>query len=170
MNMMRQIEEDSKRVPETFVADVRKFTEAVGCTTDQFNVRQTALYIGLQLEEMAEKLDAMGMGGHADNNPVHVLHVLSSEFKRGLLDGYVEGADREAMADADVDLCWVTVGSMLSQGIDVLGAMNEVARSNMSKLIEAPDGTPLVIKDINGKVCKPDSFSGPDLTPFICKE
>lgn len=49
---------------ETFVADVRRFTEAVGCTTDRFNVRQTALYIGLQLEEMAEKLEAMDVSSH----------------------------------------------------------------------------------------------------------
>lgn len=171
---------------ETFIADVRQFTEAVGCTADRFNVRQTALYVGLQLEEMAEKLDAMGMGGDARNNPVKILHVLSGEFKRGLLDGYVEGADREAMLDADVDLAWVTIGSALSQGADVLGAMREVSRANLDKLVECVDcagfmapaddctkcnGSGLVaIKDANGKVTKPAGWRAPDITPFVCKD
>lgn len=166
MNMMEQIEADSNRVPETFVADVRQFTESVGCTTDRFNVRQTALYLGLMAEEFAEAMEALSLADAASR-----LHSLADAFKRGDLDGAVQTTNQRAeLLDACVDISWVTIGAMLSQGADVLGAMREVARSNMSKLIEAPDGTPLAIKDINGKVCKPDSFTQPNLTPYICKE
>lgn len=144
---------------ETFVADVRRFTEAAGCTTDRFNVRQTALYIGLQLEEMAEKLEACGLGLHAER-----LHRLAWGFKEGDHDGDVHLGDRAAMLDADIDLAWVTVGAALSAGADVLGAMREVARANLDKI--GPDGA--VLKDANGKVQKPLGWRAPDVTPFIC--
>lgn len=146
---------------ETFVADVRRFTEAVGCTTDRFNVRQTALYIGLQLEELGEKLDACGLGFHAAH-----LHALGDMFKEGVFDEGVGRVERAALLDADIDLAWVTIGSALSQGADVLGAMREVARANLDKI--GPDGT--VLKDENGKVRKPEGWRPPDLTPFVCRE
>lgn len=170
---------------ETFVADVRRFTEAVGCTTDRFNVRQTALYIGLQLEEMAEKLEAVGMVGEEGSIP-RSFRSLSEFFKAGFYDSMVANGDQEAMLDADVDLAWVTIGSSLSQGADVLGAMREVARANIDKLIPCDEqhlgiDRPLndcpkcggtlyyVIKDENGKVKKPDGWRGPDNSPFIIK-
>lgn len=149
---------------ETFVADVRRFTEAVGCTTDRFNVRQTALYIGLQLEEMAEKLEAVGYAG--DALLVRLMKGTSGQFKSGSFDQLVETGDREAMLDADVDLAWVTVGSALSQGADLLGAMREVARANLDKI--GPDGT--VLKDENGKVKKPAGWRGPDIAPYVLRE
>lgn len=142
---------------ETFVADVRRFTELAGCTTDQFNVRQTALYIGLQLEEMAEKLEAAGAfvaAGYVDE--------VADMFKQGYYDASIGNADHEALLDADVDLAWVTIGSMLSQGADVLGAMKEVARANLDKF---PGG--VVTKDENGKVVKPNGWQGPDLSPYV---
>lgn len=156
---------------ETFVADVRRFTEAVGCTTDRFNVRQTALYIGLQLEEMAEKLEALGWDGAAAtggffSDLVIKLRQASTMFKQGRMDNVVELGDREAMLDADVDLAWVTVGSALSQGADLLGAMREVARANLDKI--GPDGT--VLKDENGKVKKPAGWRGPDIAPYVLRE
>lgn len=147
---------------ETFVADVRRFTEAVGCTTDRFNVRQTALYIGLQLEEMAEKLEAVCLQGVTSDQ----LRTMSSNFKSGYYDTLVANGDREAMLDADVDLAWVTVGSALSQGTDLIGAMREVARANLDKI--GQDGT--VLKDENGKVKKPEGWRGPDIAPYVMRE
>ena len=144
---------------ETFVADVRKFAEAAGHTTDEFNVRQTALYIGLQLEEMAEKLEAV-LGW--ESSLAAGLQQQSGLFKEGHRDHLIAQADREAVLDADVDLAWVTIGSMLSQGADVTGAMNEVVRSNMSKMVDGK-----MVKDGNGKVIKGPDFSPPNLAPFI---
>lgn len=182
---------------------VRQFTEAVGCTTDQFNVRQTALYIGLQLEEMTEKLEALEWGGinHTGGDFTTLIIRLkqaSLMFKSGELDVAIHGADRAAMLDADIDLAWVTIGSALSQGADVEGAAGEVARANLSKLVECDvcwdgnaaegvstlknpnakhvsctkcNGTGLsAIKDANGKVKKPDGWTSPNIEPFVCKE
>lgn len=167
---------------ETFIADVRQFTEAVGCTTDRFNVRQTALYIGLQLEEMAEKLEACGLNSVAEQ-----IQVVGHTFKAGSLDEQVAKADRAAMLDADIDLAWVTIGSALSQGADVLGACGEVARANLDKLVSCDEqhlgiDRPLAdcpkcsgrlayaVKDANGKVTKPEGWRAPDITPFVCKD
>lgn len=144
---------------ETFVADVRRFAELAGCTTDQFNARQTALYIGLQLEEMAEKLEAIF--GCRDMM-VRLLISVSSLFKRGDYDSDVAKANRECLLDADIDLAWVTVGSALSQGADVLGALREVARANLDKI-----NVGVVKKDANGKVIKPAGWRGPDMSQFI---
>lgn len=166
---------------------VRQFTEAVGCTTDRYNVRQTALYIGLQLEEMAEKLDAIGLDITA-----HQLHERSLSFKSGTYDSMVESADRAAMLDADIDLAWVTLGSAFSQGADVEGAADEVTMANLSKLVECHicDGTGewltggiavggecltcnglgrIAIKDENGKVKKPAGWTPPNIEPFVNK-
>lgn len=167
----------SERV--NLIDSVRQFTEAVGCTTDRYNVRQTALYIGLQLEEMAEKLEAvLGICSQAND-----LHELSGYFKSGEYDDCIEVADRAAMLDADIDLAWVTIGSALSQGADVEGAAGEVARANLSKLVachctnrgyvepacNSCNGLGLVaIKDSNGKVVKPSSFVPPNIEPFVC--
>ena len=151
---------------ETFVADVRKFAEAAGHTTDEFNVRQTALYIGLQLEEMAEKLEAItelaSLNYHALDHVIDLINDASFEFKKGDYDSDLTNVDRKELLDADVDLAWVTIGSMLSQGADVTGAMNEVVRSNMSKMVEGR-----MVKDANGKVVKPDTYSPPNLAPFV---
>lgn len=146
------------------VEAVEDFMKISGHLTDrkEFDVRQTALQIGFQLEEMAEKLDAaFGCRVHL----TEMLMLCSQNFKEGHHDELVERADREAMLDADVDLAWVTIGSMLSQGANVLGAMNEVSRANLDKF---PGG--VVTKDANGKVKKPDGWRGPDLSPHVKKE
>ena len=109
---------------------VRQFTEAVGCTTDRYNVRQTALYIGLQTEELCEKIDALIYGISLEPDAevagvmrlMHlrdVLHDVSQGMKAGEFDKAVELADRADMLDADIDLAWVTIGSALSQGADM---------------------------------------------------
>jgi predicted HAD superfamily Cof-like phosphohydrolase len=149
------------------IDDVRKFMEAADCTTDEFNVRQTALYIGLQLEEMAEKLEAVSPRAVMYANKrlgrlIHDIKEFSAEFKRSTYDYDIKLSDPKELLDADIDLMWVTIGSVLSQGADIHGAIAEVARSNASKMVDGK-----LLKDANGKVTKPAHFSPPDLTPFV---
>ncbi len=66
--------------------------------------------------------------------------------------------------DAIADLIWVLIGYAHTRGYNLEGAWNEVARSNMSK-IDPASGK--VLKRADGKVLKPDTFSPPDLQPFI---
>lgn len=145
-----------------FFSDVEKFMTIAG-QLDQprtFNARQVALYIGLQCEELMEKLEACGFEPWSP--AVEMLHSLSTSFKKGLFDSNVQKADREELLDADIDLAWVTIGSALSQAADVDGAAAEVSRANLDKF---PDG--VVRRDANGKVVKPEGWKAPELAAFI---
>lgn len=160
-NLVGQLHNEKEMImSREFTENVLKFTQLSGGTIDQFNVRQTSLYIGLQLEEMAEKLEALR--GWKNATLVSTMHHVANEFKLGSYDDDVNHGDREEMLDADIDLAWVTIGSALSQGADVSGAMDEVSRANLDKF---PGG--VVTKDTNGKVVKPAGWVGPDLTKFI---
>lgn len=144
---------------------IRQFNTLAGNTDDTFNVRQTALYTGLQCEELAEKLATLA---RVSESPflAHMaidLDQLADEFKVGTFDDTFASVDRLAMLDDDVDLFIVTVGALLSQGVDVDGAIAEVNRANMSKVW--PAGT--MHRDGNGKIVKPEGWTAPDLRPFV---
>lgn len=64
--------------------------------------------------------------------------------------------------DAIVDICWVVMGLGYSLGFDMVGAIEEVYKSNMSKLGE--DGKPILRED--GKILKGPNYFKPDLRRF----
>jgi predicted HAD superfamily Cof-like phosphohydrolase len=129
-----------------------------GRTADHFNVRQVAVHTGLQCEELAEKLQAMGLDGIAN-----ILDQAGDELKRGWWDRAVEGCDREKVLDGDADLVVVTIGSAQAQGANFKGAMDAVIAANEAKRF--PDGT-LHINE-NAKILKPEGWTPPDLKPFL---
>lgn len=145
-----------------FFSDVETFMTIAGQLDNKrkFDARQVALYIGLQLEELGEKLEACGFSPASPI--VNMLHDTSASFKAGMFDNMVVNANREELLDADIDLAWVTIGSALSQGADVQGAAEEVSRANLAKF---PNG--IAIRDENGKVVKPAGWTGPDLKSFV---
>lgn len=68
--------------------------------------------------------------------------------------------------DGIIDSIWTLIGYGVARGYDMRGAWAEVARSNLDKI--TPEG--VVIKDITGKVKKPEGWRPPDLTPFVPEE
>lgn len=96
-----------------------------------------------------------------------VLEVESSLYYK-LIDEefneFINSSIRTEELDACMDLIWVILGYCHARGFNVEGAWNEVARSNMSK-VDAATGK--VIKREDGKILKPDTFSPPNLEPFI---
>lgn len=68
-----------------------------------------------------------------------------------------------AVADALTDINYVTYGAGHCYGVDLDACMQEVQRSNMSKLGE--DGRP--IYDEHGKVMKGPNYSPPDLRKVL---
>jgi predicted HAD superfamily Cof-like phosphohydrolase len=129
---------------------------------------RAAFYIGMQLEELAEKIEAV-YGGSTPLSEQMQTH--GRKFKEGLLDDVVrdrlhQPGSAEALLDADLDLIWVSVGAAACQGADVLGAYNEVCRANWDKF---PEGR-VTIDPLSRKVMKPEGWVGPDLKPFLCKE
>lgn len=143
-----------------FVERIRQFNLLAGNSDQFFNVRQIGLYTGLQCEELAEKLKHIGLDYFASD-----LDYVGKSFKKGTHDFRIERADRLALLDDDVDQIVVTIGSMLSQGAGIHGALSEVHRANMSKVFT--DGT--LHKDENGKIVKPSEWVGPDLSMFVCE-
>jgi len=133
-----------------------------GNTAFEVNVRQSAMYVGLQCEELAEKLKVLDRVEIAE-----ILDNLGMQFKQGKHDFFVGKAlstleGRKEMLDADLDLIVVSTGAGMSQGADVENGLEEVIRSNDSK---RTDGK--ILKDANGKIIKPDHYSPANLEPFI---
>lgn len=175
------------------IRNVRKFMRAAGDTTDHYNVRQTALYIGMQLEEMAEKLEAIPFAPDFLRQNIINLYVLSEDFKSGSYDNELKYASQTGLLSADIYLAWATIGSTLSQGANVEGACREVASANMSKLMkckicegsepvtmnndfsidrcEECNGLGLVpVKDKYGKVKTPAGILPPDVRQYVFKK
>ena len=74
----------------------------------------------------------------------------------------VGGIDHIELLDALCDQIVTATGVAYMMGFDIEGALKEVIRSNNSKMVNGKFEF-----DDNGKIAKPDSYSKPDLTPFV---
>lgn len=142
------------------IANVQAFLSACDQSTVQYNPRQLGLYTGLQIEELAEKLEIIW----GDQNPtVRGLHNLADQFKRGEFDPSFNGlnlAEKADLLDADMDLAWVSFGAAFSLGARVHMAWALLNSNNMAKL------DPVTGKarrhPETGKVLKPVNHTPPD--------
>ena len=74
-----------------------------------------------------------------------------------------EKGDLIGIADALADIVYVAYGTALTYGIDLNSVLQEVHRSNMSKL--GRDGRPLIRDD--GKVLKSEQYFPPDISAVL---
>jgi predicted HAD superfamily Cof-like phosphohydrolase len=77
-----------------------------------------------------------------------------------------ERGDLVSIADALADIVYVIYGTALTYGIDLDLALQEVHRSNMSKL--GSDGKPLIRAD--GKVLKSEQYFPPDIASVLRRQ
>ena len=70
--------------------------------------------------------------------------------------------DKIELLDALCDQIVTATGVAYMMGFDIEGALKEVIRSNNSKMVDGK-----FEYDENGKIMKPESYSEPDLTPFV---
>lgn len=162
------------------IKDIQKFMRIGEQQVEVLDFEQLGLYIGLQLEEMAEKLEVLGLQFLADT-----LHEFSVDFKAGRWNTHLvklREEDLVKLLDADLDLAWVSIGAASSLGVDVHGAFIEVAQSNMSKasvcdvccgygaecISCAGEGLKMK-KDGNGKIVKGHGYYKPNLEKFFIK-
>ena len=119
--------------------------------------------IGCLFEEVVELLEGLGL---QNTRAREQLHYIAGLFKANTFGDYIEALSYEKrieIVDACCDINVTSVGVMQLLGsVDVLGAQREVIRSNNSKMVKGK-----FIFDDNGKIMKPDSYSKPDLTPFV---
>ena len=91
------------------------------------------------------------------------LRVVLLEEEVGELVAASERGDLVGIADALADIVYVAYGTALTYGIDLDAVLQEVHRSNMSKL--GSDGKPLIRDD--GKVLKSERYFPPDIESVL---
>lgn len=112
-------------------------------------------------------IENAGQTTNTDNEAQRNLYAkLITEEYGEFVSAFVDGDDTEQL-DAVCDLIWVTIGYALSRGWDINGAFQEVVRSNFSKFDPAT-GMPIKNEE-TGKIMKSESFSPPNLSPFLSK-
>ncbi len=117
---------------------------------------------GCHFEEVSEHLASIGM--ESDD-----LCDISNDLKSNTrlqtddaISNYMSTIDNLELLDSLCDQIVTTIGVGYMMGFDIQGALNEVIRSNDSKMVNGK-----FIFDDNGKISKPSSYSEPDLTPFL---
>lgn len=134
------------------------FVEAVREPTNDNRIVQ----LGVHFEEVAEMFEALG----PDLAPIaEALQSVGKAFKAKDIEGLELIIDRKKLLDALCDQIVTAVGVGHMFNLDVVGAMDEVNRSNYSKFV---DGR--AIFDENGKIKKGPNYSKAVLEPFIGTE
>ena len=125
-------------------------------------IEQACIQVGCHVEEFSEMIDSINLGG---SDLHHELLDESTSFKVNCSDYYrhkIEDCDKEALLDSLVDQIVTAVGVGHMMGMDVLGALEEINRSNFSKF---EDGKPVF--DSNGKITKGKDYVKPNLEKFV---
>ncbi len=122
-----------------------------------------ATQIGCHFEEVAEMMQALSC------NPEEVTQI-SEEFYSS--PSVVKGVNGEEinlpenwqieLLDSLCDQIVTAIGVGYMMGFDMVGALDEVNKSNWSKF---KDGVPVF--DENGKIAKADGYFKPDLAKFL---
>lgn len=120
--------------------------------------------LGCHFEEVCEMMAAIG---GSDETLYEDLCVQAESIKgMKIPDEYIDiqkgFIDELELLDALCDQIVTATGVAYMMGFDIEGALKEVIRSNNSKMIKGK-----FQYDENGKIAKPESYSKPDLTPFL---
>ena len=129
------------------------FVEAVRAPSDDNRMVQ----LGVHFEEVGEMFEALGIGAIADS-----MHELGMAFKKKEVNKEDLVIDRKALLDALADQIVTATGVAHMYGLDIVGALNEVNRSNYSKFVNGR-----AVFDENGKIKKGQDYSKPNLDPFV---
>lgn len=124
--------------------------------------------MGVHFEEVAEMVDELSPltndGQRLLYNARGAVRELANHLKEnGQLSHIIlHNADRRLFLDALCDQIVTATGTAVLANMDIVGAMNEVNRSNFSKF---EDGKPVL--QATGKIGKGKDYSPADLTPYI---
>lgn len=116
--------------------------------------KNESVQLGCHFEEVAEMLEALGLGAAADN-----MHTIANRFKDGTQEYTV---NRLELLDALADQVVTATGVAHMFGLDIVGACDEVNKSNWSKFV---DGNPVFNEQ--GKIAKGPGYFKPDLNKFV---
>lgn len=122
---------------------------------------QACIQVGCHLEEVEEMLEEINLGGSGAQREV----LIESQNFKNPSDYYMhklEDVIPDRILDSLVDQIVTAVGVGHMMGMDVLGALAEVNRSNFSKF---EDGK--AVFDENGKITKGKHYTPPNLDKFV---
>lgn len=148
------------KTPNVLAATYEWFSRAVPKPTE----KNLAVQCGVHFEEVAEMVneiqtsDPILLGFVRDAH--HALELLGNHLKKVNTD--ISFKDRTATLDAICDQLVTATGVGYMLGMDPVGGLAEVNRSNWSKFIH---GLPQF--DANGKIMKAGDYSPPNLEPFV---
>ena len=134
-------------------------------TKEWFNVckpsptpEQACVQIGVHLEEVAEMLTAL-----KEHDEATTINRLANTYKTNShhANWSIKNSNKAELLDSIIDQAVTIQGVCHTLGMDYKGALEEVERSNASKLV---DGKPIF--DKNGKIAKGGSYSPPNLKPY----
>ena len=113
-------------------------------------------------EEVAELAEACGLEDLAEklNDESYYLKKITPLHA----ERFLTGRNKVDILDATSDITVTVQGLNQLMGFDGIGALKEVIRSNNSKMVDGK-----FIFDENGKIDKPNSFSEPNLKPYLNK-
>jgi predicted HAD superfamily Cof-like phosphohydrolase len=125
-------------------------------------VEQACIQVGCHMEEFSEMLSAL-----ADDFECCAVGSIAHEYKTCNLKNLamISSASSDVkieILDSIVDQIVTAVGVGHMMGMDVLGALEEINRSNFSKF---EDGKPVF--DLNGKITKGKDYVKPNLEKFV---
>lgn len=141
------------------VQSIQRWFELV--TPENVSVKHTAVQLGVGYEETSERAKALG-----DTALAGELHLVAERYKaheEGRLEK-IAGLTKEQkveLLDALCDEIVTRIGEAYRLNFDIIGALDEVNKSNYSKIIGG------VILDKDGKVGKGKEYRSPKLVPFI---
>lgn len=129
--------------------------------------KDKATQIGAHFKEVSEMMWALSC-----NNIANKIYEVSEEFYAcNAIDKDIDGKFIELPKNWEIDLfnslCYqiiTAIGVGYMMGFDMVGALDEVNKSNWSKF---KDGAPVF--DENGKIAKTDGYFKPDLAKFLNK-
>ena len=116
--------------------------------------------LGVHLEEVAEmalSINANNLSDIIDEAAMHLKKADESGVSK-----YIKNFDNVELLDSICDQIVTAVGLGYLMGFDVENALKEVIRSNNSKMVDGQ-----FIFDNNKKIAKPETFSEPNLKPFL---
>lgn len=140
------------------ITDIRNwFKAAKPEPTDDDVMAQMACHF----EEVDEMIDSTNI--HPFTNHLYEVRRNCKQVRDlGLSSDCLSKGDNLELLDALCDQIVTATGVAYMMGFDIEGALKEVIRSNNSKMVNGKFEF-----DKNGKIMKPESYSEPDLTPFI---
>lgn len=140
------------------ITDIRNWFQAAKPEpTDDDVMAQIACHF----EEVDEMIDSTNI--HPFTNHLYEVRRNCKQIRdSNLSSDCISKGDNLELLDSLCDQIVTATGVAYMMGFDIEGALKEVVRSNNSKMVDGK-----FTFDDNGKIMKPDSYSEPDLKPFI---